>query len=324
MVIVGLMVIASCSDDEKPKVTLGFEEAESEALENDGTIDITITLDKPASETVVLAYTLGGTADKLTSDGGDFDIVPDGGVIVIEKGDSEATIEIEVLEDGELEYDFNTDVGYETVELTITEVIAGPAQLGEENLTHTLYIFEDDMLVILDWEQSGGEVVEDMDLFLWYDNPEDSPDGGFRIVDESTTVGGELEAILLIGGYPNAEYGFSYVYYEGDADDLEFNVTFINFGGSINGGAFGEGVQFTGNYSLLNINPWETATDVQRIVQTAEKLALNYTISSLVEPDEGSRQKLLFGNFGDVDRTSLKGSARKISLPPGFLEKFKK
>ena len=87
-------------------------------------------------------------------------------------------------------------------------------------------------------------------------------------------------------------------------------------------------MQFTGNYSLLNINPWdqETGTDVQR-VQTAEKLGLNYTISSLVEPDEGSRQKLLFGNFGDVDRATLKGAgvnARKISLPPGFLEKFKK
>ena len=39
MIVVGMMVVSSCKDDEKPKSKFSFAESEIEALEDDGTVE---------------------------------------------------------------------------------------------------------------------------------------------------------------------------------------------------------------------------------------------------------------------------------------------
>lgn len=328
MIIAGLIFVSSCKDDEKPKAKISFESEESELYESDGTIDISIVLDRAASETIVLSYSLAGTADKLTSSAGDYDINPDG-TVTIAKGESEATIEIEAFEDDEFEVDLSGEepVTNETVILTITGIVSGPGQLGETGLTHTVNILEDDMLIILDWDRPGGENDDvDMDLFLWANDPGDDIEE-YRIVGGSNAVGNETEIIILPGDLPDLDLGFSYVYYSGTNDDLDFASFFINFGGAINGSP--EQVITVANYSTDNINAYdpETLEPIPQIVQTVTKSGLDYVdLTEITVPESGSRQKLLFGNVAGTDLSTLrKGTQlRKISLPLNYVEKLKR
>ena len=328
MIIVGLIFASSCKDDEKPKAKISFEAEESELYENDGTIDISIMLDRAASETVVLSYTLSGTATKLTSAGGDYDITPDGGTVTIAKGETEASIEIEAFEDDEFEVDLSGEeaISNETVVVTITGIVSGPGQLGETGLVHTLNIFEDDLLVILDWDRPGGETDDvDMDLFYWADDPNDDIDG-FTLLDGSAQANNSSEAIIILGGVPDWDFGFSYVYYEGTNTDLDFASFFINFGGTIDGSSVE--VITEANYAAVNINTYdpETLEPMPQIVQTITKSGLDYVdLSGITVPAEGSRQTLLFGNLGNTDPSSIRSSAiRKVTLPKKYLEGLQK
>src|SRR5690606_3887376 len=93
IVVEGLMVVSSCKDDEKPRSKMSFAQSEIEALENDGTVEVKINIDRAVSETVVLSYTLGGTATEFkAATGGDYEISPEGGTITIAPGATEATI----------------------------------------------------------------------------------------------------------------------------------------------------------------------------------------------------------------------------------------
>jgi hypothetical protein len=321
------MFVASCKDDDPPpNAIVAFETTESELFENDGIIDLTIKLDKPASETIVLSFSLGGTATKLGSSGGDYDVSPDGTVTIL-KGESEADIEIEVFEDDDFEVDFSGDdvVSSETVIITITGVVSGPGQLGEENRVHTVSIFEDDMLVVLSWDGADSDDTDvDMDLFLWLDDPGDATDD-FVLLGGSTTEGTASEGIIMPGDFPDTDFGFSYVYYAGMEDDLDFAVTFINFGGTINGDPQ---ITSIGNYSLANINKYdEPDAPAPQIVQTTVKTGYDYIdLSSIDEPVSGSRQRVILGNFGDINPSTLKNNStlKKIALPQGVLQRFKK
>lgn len=327
MVILGLVFISSCKDDEKPKANFAFAELEEDVLENDGTIEVKINIDKALSETVVLSYTVEGTATKYTpQNGGDYTISPEGGYITIAAGATDATIEIELFEDGEFEFDSNEGISYETIVLTLTSVVSGPGKLGTEGLQYTLNVYEDDMIVFLDWDGSGSGDV-DMDILFWFDSPTDNPDDGLELVPPQqiggANPGNESEAILLLGSNPDADYGFSYVYYEGTNDNLEFMVTFVNFGGAINGSL--EDAEYTGNYTLANINAWdqETGTDPY-IAQTMTKAGYNYTISALDVPETGSRKKIS-GNLNGLDKLTLRNptGAKKIKISKALLDKLK-
>lgn len=331
IVAVGLLVVTSCKDDEKPKSKMSFAVTEIEAYEDDGTIEIVINIDRAVSETVVLSYTLGGTATEFKAQtGGDYEISPAGGNITIAPGATQAIVEINLLPDQVFEFDNTNQVAYETVILTLTGVVSGPAQIIEgEGTQTTLYIYEDDMLVFLDWE--GTDV--DMDLLVWLDDPDDDPDGGFLFVNPAVVGGGGVtegtespEAILLLSQLIDANFGFSYVYHSGTADPLEFSVEFINFGGTLNAG---EGqLSFPGTYQLDNINKWdEEGAPTPIVVQTATKSGRNYTnLTEISVPETGSRKRTIAATFGnEINRSTLKsGSIQKISLTPELVQKLRK
>jgi hypothetical protein len=331
IVVMGLMVIASCKDDEKPKSKMSFAVAELEVLENDGTVEVKINIDRAVSETVVLSYTLGGTATEFkAATGGDYEISPEGGTITIAPGATEATIEITLFEDGEFEFDSDNMLSYETIILTITGVISGPAELVAENTLFTLFVYEDDMLVFLDWDIDNENTDVDMDLLVWFDNPTDNPDNGLQLVNPSLVGGGNSpgtgsEAILLVANNPDANYGFSYVYYEGTIEPLNFVVDFVNFGGTVNSSE--ETLSFEGTYQLDNINRYdEVDAPTPIVVQTITKAGTNYTdLTDITEPDTGSRMRTITGSFGGIDKSGIREiQAKKIKLPASLIEMIRK
>jgi len=329
IVVVGLMVVSSCKDDEKPKSKMSFAEAEIEALEDDGTVEIKINFDRAVSETVVLSYTLGGTATEFKAQtGGDYEISPAGGTITVAPGATEAVIEITLLPDQSFEYDDAAGVSYETVILTLTSVVSGPGEIVAGDGTQaTLYIYEDDMLVFLNWEATG----VDMDLLVWLDDPNDNPDQGLLFVSPAQVGGGVTEgtespeAVLLLSQLIDTEYGFSYVYYDGTTEPMDFTVDFINFGGTLNDGE-GE-LTFNGTYQLDNINKWdEEGALAPAIAQTVTKSGTNYTnLTDITVPDIGSRNRTIFGNFGNTNKGELKNhGVQKITLTRALIEKLRR
>lgn len=335
MIVVGLMFVSSCKDDEKPKSRFAFAESEVEVLEDDGTVELTINIDRAVSETVVLSYTLEGTATEFkAATGGDYEISPEGGNITIAPGATQAVVEIDLLPDGEFEYDEDAQASYETIILTLTSVVSGPGEIvAGEGTQVTVYVFEDDMLVFLDWDAGDGTTGDvDMDLLVWIDDPDDSPDNGFLFVNPANVGGGasegtESEAVLLLSQLIDTDYGFSYVYFEGTADPLAFTVEFVNFGGTING----EGPEktFEGAYALDNINRWaDEGADAPIVVQTVTKSGRNYTdLSDIDEPETGSRMRTIIGNFGSIRKADAKGSLAQpiqtIKLPREMVQKWR-
>lgn len=330
IVVMGLMVVSSCKDDEKPKSKMSFAQTLVEVLEDDGTVEIKINFDRAVTETVVLSYTLGGTATEFKAQtGGDYEISPAGGTITIAPGATEAIIEITLLPDQTFEFDDDAGVSYETVILTLTSVVSGPGTIvaGEGTQT-TLNIYEDDMLVFLNWEGTG----VDMDLLVWLDDPNDNPDQGLLFVNPSQVGGGVTEgtespeAVLLLSQLIDTDYGFSYVYYDGAADPLNFSVEFINFGGTLNGGE-GE-LSFDGVYQLDNINKWdEEGAPAPAIAQTVTKSGRNYAnLTDIIIPDTGSRMRTIFGNFGDTKKAELRThpGVQKITLTREIIEKLRR
>ena len=329
IVVVGLMVISSCKDDEKPKSKMSFAVTEVEALEDDGTIELKINIDRAVSETVVLSYTLEGTATEFKAQtGGDYEISPAGGTITIAPGATEAIVEITLLPDQSFEFDDEEGVNYETVILTLTSIVSGPGEIvaGEGTQT-TLYIYEDDMLVFLNWEATG----VDMDLLVWLDDPNDNPDQGLLFVSPAQVGGGVTEgtespeAVLLLSQLIDTDFGFSYVYYDGAVEPLDFTVDFLNFGGTLNEGE-GE-LSFNGTYQLDNINKWdEEGAPTPAIVQTVTKAGRNYTnLTDITEPETGSRKRTIFGNFGDTNKGELRNyGVQKITLTRELIEKLRR
>jgi hypothetical protein len=317
MVIVGLVFISSCKDDEKPKADISFAVAEEEANESDGTIEVRLNIGRALSETVVLAYTLGGTATEED----DYEISPVGGYITIAAGATEAIVELDLLEDADLEYDFDQEIGFETIEITLTSVVSGPANL-EGQLVYTLSVFEDDLLVYISWPEGTGDI--DIDVLAYVDDPEDNPDQGLLQLNPNI-VGGqsgsnEFDFAFIYGSFPEAEYGFAYPYYSGTADDVDFTVELLNFGGTLNGAA--TSLTFEGNYALDNINKYdEVGAPAPHIAQTAEKQGLNFVnVSDLTLLDVGSRIKTLTGEV-TFKKT---GESNKIVLSPEKIKQLKK
>lgn len=325
IVAVGLLVVTSCKDDETPRSKFSFAETEIEAFEDDGTIELVINIDRPVAETVVLSYTLEGTADEFGAQtGGDFEMSPRGGNITIAPGATQAVVEITLLPDTDFEVDFENQIAHETIILTLTGVVSGPGEIVPgEGTQVTINIYEDDLVVFLYWEASD----VDMDMLVWIDDPADNPDEGFVLAGASAGPqenGNLSEGLVLYSHLPDASYGFSYVYYEGATEPLPFDVDFINFGGTLNGGT--EALNFKGTYNLVNINDnWEQDFEAI-IVQTFTKSARNYAdITNITIPDAGSRKRTLAGSTGNIIRINplRKQNEQKLMLSPADIKWLK-
>lgn len=309
IVVVGLMVVSSCKDDEKPRSQISFAQEGLEITESDGTtasfhpllfngatgrdIEIKLLLDRPLDETAVVSYSVGGTAIKNTSSNiGNFEIKGNSEFITIGPGATEAAITVTVFEN----YGFDSETeDFVTVVLTLKSVVSGPVELtpGTQNI-FTLTIYEDDTLVALTWdngtENETGDV--DMDFWLWLDNP-NTPGEDFQELGGSTQEDSDFEVLQIPGGFPNGTYGMSYTYYSGTSNTVNFYVTIVNLGGTLNGGTVP--LPFEGAYTLENINVYDPTTDPNHkgppeIIQTMVKNGLNYSdISEITTVDGTSR-----------------------------------
>lgn len=253
-------------------------------------MNVTLKLDKAASDAAVIGYTVEGTTYDGDEDEEYQGQLPDFSIeesnIVIAKGATSVDIPVVVYEDREYEFeDLNDDfVPYEDLVITLTDVISGPVVLGE-NVSFTLNILEDDLLAVLAWDpqdqdgEDGGDV--DMDLFVWLEE---------EVVDYSAAIGNEAEGVIIYGGFPNGTYSFSHNYYGGTSDQLEFYSFFF---GRIDNQYYpypDEPISKTGNYSLSNQNPYDQTQRAPEKVQTIVKNGLNFTsLSDINEVDGSSR-----------------------------------
>ena len=330
--------LTNCGEDELPKSTIEFDQdqhdgGELSVLESNGTINsfhpllyvdengnrgegieygIEVSLNRPVAETTVIRFSLSGTATRsATTEVGDYDILTDGELLVIEKGESSATIPLVIYEDGSFEIESGSAL-YEMFTIELEEVVAGTGKLGEFT-TFDVYIFEDDPIILLSWDPldvagtDGGGV--DMDLLVWMDGEQ------FRASAQS---GDEYEGLSIPAGLPNSEFGFSYTYYSGTSDNLEFTVDIINLGGNINGSPNDR--TFTKVYTQANVNTYDESGNDQLIVQSMDKSGLNYlNLTDITVPTTSSRMKtgsitIPKGNHGiypiQLDRKTLNKLAK--------------
>lgn len=260
--------------------------------------EIEVNLNRPVAETTVIRFSTNGTATRSTAtELGDYDILSDGELLVIAKGENSASIIVEVYEDYSFEIDSETAL-YEMFTIELEEVISGTGKLGEFT-TFDIYIYEDDPVIFLSWDpqddpgEDAGDV--DMDLIVWMDGKQ---------LTSSDAAGISFEAISLPAGFPNAEYGFSYTYYGGSSNDLDFFVDIINLGGNLNGSP--DQKSYTKTYTSVNINEYTTSGIDPLIAQTMNKSGFNYvSLTDITVNASGSRV-----------------ATGTVSLPKGTVGKF--
>ncbi|HEY3406041.1 MAG TPA: Calx-beta domain-containing protein [Ohtaekwangia sp.] len=128
------VIISSCSkDDEKPSpAELTFFDDDMTVDENDGTIEVRIVLNKAFSQPIAIDYDVEGSAIEGSSASSDYEINGSFGEVVIEAGETEAFIEIDINDD-------NLYEGNETIELSIDDVNSEDIIIGDaDNVTITL------------------------------------------------------------------------------------------------------------------------------------------------------------------------------------------
>jgi len=320
----GWAFLSSCGKDPVPNAGVSFD-VEAEAInESDGKltsfnpqlqaggvgqdVQVKILFDKPLTGKTVLNYTVTGTANKknVTTGTGssastsynDFNLnggnAKDTETLIVEAGATDATITLTVYEDFDFEDSDDDGAGnyVETVILTLTEVVSGPAQLGETKLTNTLSIKEDDAVFLLQWlalDSSDPTKAGDVDLDLVIQT-------GGQVANASDNTGTSYEGLFLPAGFPAGTYNFNYPYYSGTSDNVKFTAyMFSNSSGTLNGKSYpwssttAPQLTFTGTYKKVNINPYTTYASLAT-VQTMVKSGINYTnISTITVPSTGSR-----------------------------------
>ncbi|RAW01387.1 variable surface lipoprotein [Pseudochryseolinea flava] len=276
------LVMASCGkdDDDPPsKAAISFEMSETTVYEDEGTIEYTIVLDKPAPEDFVLEFDITGTATNLTDvnpeqEPYDFEVVGDESEIEIAEGETEAKISIKFWSDWILEEDAETivikldDVNSENNLITIS---------GDDELTINL-VNEDGTLVGLEWvdvDDDGKNEPVDMDLIFWAKNDEseltpiDAPPFSAPYKDNA------FEYVFYpdILEFEDNDYAFSYTYYKGEVDSLLFGVYSVRF----ENGDYNESnnlMEASGIYETVNKNPWADSEEPTFVI------AQNFEIES--------------------------------------------
>jgi hypothetical protein len=283
------------NDDQQ--ATVSFVNTTATVTEADGLLEIQVTLDNPAGENVTIEYALSGTAiDSLTGweneEASDYYIDGVSGELGIASGETTGTIRLQLYTDLAVE-DANTSTAVldpETIIISITEASGGVIIGANDEMTITLKQ-QDGRVVLLEWDESYTTV--DMDLFVWIGenvsslsyftrsaSPGFDPPEGIFIPDNLPQ---------LIFDSPDAAFGFSYNYYEGVEDPMNFTVTFIDVVNSVVEGAATRDIYET-SYTLANVNPWDTSGDDPIVVQTMEKAGGQFiNVTSITIPGAGSR-----------------------------------
>lgn len=319
------VILSSCKDDDPPaKPKLSFKTTAMEVIESDGVIEIEIVLDKPASEDIEIEYSLSGTAQDYEtatqqSPDPDYQVTSDKyGEVEIEKGSTTGIIEITLWSDAYIEND-------ETIEVTIEDVDSENIEITRDDEANITLLQEDGMAVLLSWPAPSGASVADMDFFV-------------RIGANSTTWSGvvtgsvfrsnaDFEEVFIpktfTGEYfnlpfANTTFGFTYNYYSGTLDPLNFKVTFGEF---TNGQLEAQsGFQvFNGTYTAANIFAWTTAypTSIGQTMKLVNGQFVELS-STIAIPPSGSR--VVSGMDQILNRSAYGTHFNRPPLP----EKYKK
>jgi hypothetical protein len=118
LAVVGVSLSACKDDDGDSPNTVSFVNSSLSVNEDDGTVEVEVKLDRAADQDIVVGYDISGTAadreDTGASGSYDFQISSDRGELTIPKGETTATINISIEQDGIFEED-------ETIELELSE-----------------------------------------------------------------------------------------------------------------------------------------------------------------------------------------------------------
>jgi hypothetical protein len=290
--------ISSCGEDEPKASTVGFDLAEDETNESDGTIysfhpsltqgfgvgstyEIKLALNRALPANAVLKFSVTGNATQT------LDYTTDGSTVIIEKGATEAIIPITLYEDFDYEIDDDGTnvIVHEEITVTLDEVVSGPIKINQEASTFTLKVIEDDFALLLDWDpqdlEGTGNGDVDLDIFYWIDDALDY---------WSVSRNNNLEYVIIPGGYYEGSYGFSYPYYGGTSNNVKLSVYMFGY---VNGQFYGE-TPFVSQatYTLQNKNTYATDTEEPNvaIVQTMLKQGVEFkNVSAIQVPATGSR-----------------------------------
>jgi hypothetical protein len=281
--VIGLFSISlsSCKDDEPSPPKLSIESS-MEFNEADGSIEIEVTLDKPATKDIVIEYSLGGDAvevqDATNENGPDYEVTSELGEIEIEEGESTGVITIDLYSDFTFEED-------ETITITLEDVDDG-ITLTEDNEMEITLTQEDGLGILLDWGYDAGDNYTDvdMDLFLWAKNTS----GTLAITGLASTAASFAppEQLFLPNALDDGTYGLSCNYYEGSREPMKFRVRFFNI---VNSAQTLLSTK-TAQYTLANVNPWYTSDVLPSLSMTFEKTGGTYSaITEITVPASGSR-----------------------------------
>jgi hypothetical protein len=311
---VGLVFISSCSkdkDDPEPQVSsISFNVTELTINEADGEIEIEIVLDKPAAEDFTLEYELGGTArekeDNPDPQTGayDYEIVENLGEVEFEKGDESATIVLAVYSDPAVEgyVQANNACTPETIIISLDDVDSDLIDIGNDDEIEIQVEQEDGTIIALFWgptdEEADPYTDVDMDLILWAEVEGELVATDF-LQPTGSFISPELRFIPKVI-LEDGPYGFSYNYYEGSVEPMEWGVTFADLtDGSIEDTDDQE--SFEGiPYSLANRNKWD------------EEEGTDLILAQTFDIDEGQ-----FKNFSIIDIEET-GSRRRTGIPSGL------
>jgi len=290
------LIFSSCKDDDEPPVKpkLSFASSTLTVKESDGTIEIQVVLDKPASQDITVDYSLDGTAiDDIT--GGtttpaDYEVLSEYGEVEILKGETTGIIELDIYSDSDLEDD-------ETIEISIEDVSSDEIEITRDDEITITVQQEDGLIVLLEWGVGDGETYTDvdMDLFLWAENTSSTlvQTGYIGISGTNfTSLRGSFSSpeyfFLPTALAEDGTFGLSCTYYEGTVDPMNFEVSYIEI---INNDDVST-VTKKGTYTAVNLNKWDddaTGTDPVMIMAFAKTGADFTDFSEITVPGTGSR-----------------------------------
>ena len=314
------LFISSCkkSHETPAKPKLSFAEATKTVKESDGSIDLTLTLDKPSPEAISITYTLGGTAtDKVTAaqnSAYDYEVTTSYLETKIAKGQTTGVITILLASDFTVEND-------ETIEVAIKDVDSQNIEITR-NDSETITVQQEDGLgVFLEWGIGTGEHYTDvdMDLFLWAKGTA-STDLVITNVGSATPGYVSPEFMFLPTALlPDGTYGLSCNYYEGAESPMNFVVSFV----TLTNGVTGTPVTRNGSYTQANVNPWYTSGNNPLLVETFDKSGTTYqNFSAITVPASSSRTGALSPAISTMKKVQS-GFAVSNKLLDQFLKKKK-
>ncbi len=170
MGIVSMLIFPSCREEEEVAVgdpsMLTFESSYAVSKESDGLLKVFLKLDQPQNTQTVVHFKVAGNAIKAYPGikNADYELITES-PLTIKKGETQAAIEIKLLEDQAFEQQL------ENIVLSIDGILEGNAVISDDlqQLIHVHDIEENDYQLYLEWESA-----QEADLNMFIEAPNKS------------------------------------------------------------------------------------------------------------------------------------------------------